>query len=69
MKHKIEIYEAEDVIKLEEDGVTEEVTIESYDLIIGEELVATVYDYGNAQRLAEMINNSDVEIEIVEGID
>lgn len=69
MKHKIEIYEAEDVIKLEEDGVTEEVTVESYDLIIGEELVATVYDYGNAQRITEMINNSDITIEIVEDID
>ena len=63
-KYTIEIMEAEEVIKLEEEG--EEVTIESYDLIIGEELVATVYDRGNAQRIAEMLNNNGAEIEIYE---
>lgn len=62
--YAIEIMEAEEVIKLEEEG--EEVTIESYDLVIGEELVATVYDRGNAQRIAEMLNNGGVELEIFE---
>lgn len=63
-KYAIEIMEAEEVIKLEEEG--EEVTIQSYDLIIGEELIATVYDRGNAQRIAEMLNQSGIEIEIYE---
>ena len=66
MKHKIEIYEAEEIIKLEEDGIIEEVTIESYDLVVCEELIATVYDYDNAQKIAEMLNKSDVTITIIE---
>ena len=63
-KYTIEILEAEEVIKLEEEG--EEVTINTFDLVIGEELVATVYDSGNAQRIMEMLNNSDILLEICE---
>lgn len=63
-KYAIEIMEAEEVIKLEEEGET--VTIKSYDLVIGEELIATVYDAGNAQRIAEMLNKGGIEIEIYE---
>jgi hypothetical protein len=63
-KYTIEIMEAEEVISLEEEG--EKVTIESYDLVIGEDLIATVYDRGNAQRIVEMLNESGIEIEIYE---
>ena len=65
--NKVEIYEAEDVIKLEEDGVIEEVVVESYDLVVGEELIATIYDYKNAQKIAEMLNSNNVEIMLTDG--
>jgi len=63
-EYAIEIMEAEEIIKLEEDG--EDITIQSFDLVIGENLIATIYDRGNAERFVEMLNTTGIEIEIYE---